>query len=58
VLLPFLAAFTSVLARIAPQLATRLLAACDLQHASYVLLRVHYPRLHWHDVQVSHFQCR
>ncbi|KAL0030094.1 hypothetical protein WJX79_006699 [Trebouxia sp. C0005] len=40
VLLPFLAACTAVLARIAPQLATKLLAPCDLQHASYVLLRL------------------
>ncbi len=51
-LLPFLAAFTAVLAKVAPQLATKLLAPCDLQHASYVLLRVHSSRLHCHDVQV------
>ena len=51
-LLPFLAAFIPVLAKIAPQLATKLLAPCDLQHASYVLLRVRYPQLHCHDVQV------
>ena len=43
-LLPFLAAFTAVLAKVAPQLATKLLAPCDLQHASYVLLRVHSSR--------------
>ncbi len=51
-LLPFLAAFIPVLAKIAPQLATKLLAPCDLQHASYVLLRVRYPQHHCHHVQV------
>ena len=39
-LLPCSAAVTAVLAKIAPQLAARFLAACDLQQAEYVLVKV------------------
>jgi len=39
-LLPFSAALAAVLTRVAPQLAAKLLAPCDLQQADYVLVKV------------------
>ena len=39
-LLPFSATLVAVLRRVAPQLAAKLLAPCDLQRADYVLVKV------------------
>ncbi len=39
-LLPIFAALAAVLTRVAPQLAAKLLAPCDLQRAEYVLVKV------------------
>ena len=61
-LLPFSAALVVILAKVAPQLAAKLLAPCDLQQADYVLLKV---QLHPLTVQLcvrvvisSIFSCR
>ena len=39
-LLPCFAAVTTVLAKVAPQLAAKLLTPCDLQQADYILVKV------------------